>query len=243
MKTYPNTDFPQMAHFSPKNEKIFQIVSTHSDRILYEYDILTGRTRPWNKEYAQKDILAHLYKDNYQQEGIEKNQGILQDSFQDVQKFFADIHSGVPSGEMKLHLRLENGQPKWYHFYYSSLFDGDKPITALITVKDISEHHEQELLYQRYLQLIKEDADKEILCIESDITSDRIEYTSGRMLELLPKEFRNMNCSYSQFGIKLKELGFQIPKENDIFQYLSHTNLQTAYENGERRLQMDCQIS
>lgn len=100
-------------------------MSDHSDRTLYEYDILTGITRPWNKESEKEDFLAHLYGSNYKQDEVEKNQGVIQDSIEDVKKFFEDIHSGIPSGEMKIHVRLEDGQPRWYHFRYSSIFDRD----------------------------------------------------------------------------------------------------------------------
>ena len=236
------TELKHLKDQAQKNEKIFHIVSNHSDRILYEYDLLTGRTHPWDKENAQKDILAHLYEGSFLQESIEKNRGILPESLSDVKQFFSDIHSGIPFGEMKFHIRLKSGQPRWYHFRYSSIFNGDKPVTALISVEDITDRHEQELVYHRYLQLLEDDASKEILCIESDITEDLVEKTSGRMLEFLPEGFRNMNCAYSQLGDKLLELGFQHQNRNDGYRYLSRSNLITAYENGKRRLQLEWQM-
>lgn len=225
-----------------KNETIFQIVSNHSDHILYEYDVLTGRTCLWGKGDRKQDILAHLYKDSYQQDNVEKNQGILEESFADVKKFFSDIHGGVPSGEAKLHIRLENGQPRWYHFRYTNIFDRGKPVTALISVEDITSRHEQELVYQRYLQLLADDADKEILCIESNLTEDVVEKISGRLLKLLPEDLHEINCVYSKLGDVLQGVGFQSEGENDVFEKLSLTNLKEAYETGERRLQMECQV-
>lgn len=115
-----------------KNESIFQIVSYHFDRFLYEYDILTGITRPWNSE---------------------------------------------------------DGEPRWYHFRYSSIFDGSKPVTAIISVEDISERHEQELIYQHFVHSQETEENRQLLCIESDLTADRIEKIYGQMMYLLPVDF------------------------------------------------------
>ena len=115
-----------------KNESIFQIVSYHFDRFPYEYDILTGITRPWNSE---------------------------------------------------------DGEPRWYHFRYSSIFDGSKPVTAIISVEDISERHEQELIYQHFVHSQETEENRQLLCIESDLTADRIEKIYGQMMYLLPVDF------------------------------------------------------
>ena len=235
-------EMQRFKELAQRNENIFQIVSEHSDRTLYEYDILTGMTRPWNRKEGERDILSHLYDSNYNPDKVEANQGVIQDSFEDTKKFFSDIHNGVPSGEMKLHIRLENGLPRWYHFRYSSIFDGGRPITALITVEDVTERHEQELVYQRYVQSMEVDAVKQTLSMEVDLTVDKVEEASGRMLELLPPDFQTMNSSYSQLANKLQELGFRHKDGKDGFQYFSRLNLLRAYENGEREIQIEWQI-
>lgn len=240
--TVLEAELQRLQEQAQRNESIFRIVSDHSDRVLYEYDILTGMTRPRSGENAKKDVLAHLYDSNYDPSRIEQNRGLIQDSFEDVKKFFADIHGGVPSGEMSLHVRLEDGQPKWYHFRYSSIFDGGKPVTAIISVEDITQRHEQELIYQHFIHSQEIGEDRQLLCIESDLTADKIEKASGQLLELLPEEFQGLNCRHSQLGDRLVELGFRPKKGEEVFTQLSRTHLLKAYEDGERKLQTEWQM-
>jgi len=120
----------QMEEDTKRNERLFNIVAQHSNRILYEYDLESGVTRPWNEENREKDILAHLYTGNYSEDAVQDNAGIMPDSIDDVKRFFADVHAGVPSGEVNVHIRLTDGQKKWYHFRYSNIYDQDKPTTA-----------------------------------------------------------------------------------------------------------------
>lgn len=105
-----------------QREEIFHIVSEHSNRILYIYDLKTRTTKPWDQENAQKDILAHVYSGTYSEENLDKNNTIFTERKDAVKNFFSNIHSGVPSGEVNVRIKLKSGEFRWYHFKYSPLF-------------------------------------------------------------------------------------------------------------------------
>jgi hypothetical protein len=116
-----------------QGEEFFQIVSEHSNRILYVYDLETKTTRPWDQEHAEKDILAHVYAGIYDEEKVPENTAVFTSNKDTVKNFFHDIHSGVPSGEMNVRIKLLTGEFRWYHFKYSSIFDKEKPVSAMIS--------------------------------------------------------------------------------------------------------------
>lgn len=127
-----------------RDQQIFNIVAQHSNRILYAYDLATGTTRPWDVVNQEKDILAHLYTGNYTDAELEKNEFVLPDSTEAVKGFFGSIHGGVPAGEVNVHIKLADGRLKWYHFKYSTIFEGKRPVTAVISIEDITERYEHE---------------------------------------------------------------------------------------------------
>ena len=93
-----------------ESEQIFNIVAQHSNRILYQYDLAAGVTRPWDMENEKNDILRHLYTGNYTDDNLEKNHFVMPESIEDTKKFFAGIYGGVPSGEQNIHIKLMDGR-------------------------------------------------------------------------------------------------------------------------------------
>lgn len=222
-----------------QREQIYQIVAGHSNRILYGYDLKTCTTRPWDKINKEKDILGHLYKGSYSQEEVGNNPFVLPDSIEEVKNFFASIHQGIPTGESNIHLKLENGEPRWYHFKYSSLFSGGKPETALISIMDVTEHHEQELAYRRYVQTLEQGGDGLLMYIESDLSDDRIEKLAGQMLS---GGERNVQCSHTDFGRMLLEMKFTFEEDMKANQYFSCKNLLKLYSQGEKQLKSEWEV-
>ena len=222
-----------MEEKAKEDQKIFQTVAQHSNRTLYAYDLATGTTRPWDTESGSKDVLAHLYTGSYSDEALEGNQAILPDSISNVKKFFADIHSGVPSGDLNIHVKLVDGEARWYHFQYTSFFEAGRPTTALISVEDVTERHAHEVAYRRYVQSVEHDAEGHTMYIESDLTDDRIEKLSGKMFN---NEERNIQCSHSDFGSLLLDQKFRYEEQEEAVRYFSCENLLDHYDRRERQL-------
>lgn len=212
-------------------ENIFNLVAQHSDRTLYAYDLESGTTRPWNVENQKKDILAHLYEGNYSDGALDLNQFVLPDCIADVKQFFSDIHSGKSSGEVNVHLKLLDGQLRWYHFKYSGIHDSSRPATALISITDVTERHAQEVAYQRHVQSLEFESDGYLMYIESDLTADSIEKLTGIMM--LDEE-RDFQCSHSDFGRLMLDMKFRFEDTEEAARYFSCANLLELYSHGVR---------
>ena len=75
-----------------------------------------------------------MYSGIYSEEKLLENTAVFTEVKDTVKNFFIDIHSGVPSGEMNVRIKLLNGQYRWYHFKYSSIFHQGKPVSAMISI-------------------------------------------------------------------------------------------------------------
>ncbi len=223
----------RMQEKEKEQQQIFRIVSQHSNRTLYVYDLNTCMTRPWSEEDEKTDTLAHLYMGKYVCDELENTTDTLSDSVSDVKKFFEDIHGGVPSGEMKVHLKLSDGQLRWYHFKYSSILDGGRTKTALVSVEDITERHEHELAYLRHVQSIESGAEGNLLYVESCLICDQVENLAGLMLS---EEERQMRCAHSVLGRLLLERKFEYEEAEESARYFSCENLLELYAQGQRQL-------
>lgn len=217
-----------------KEREVFQIVAQHSDRTLYAYDLATGITRPWDTANADKDILRHLYTGNYSDDALAKNSAVLPESRMDVQQFFSDIHSGVPSGTLNLHIRLADGTLRWYHFYYTSIFSNGSPVTALISVEDTTDRHEQEIIYQRHIQEVAKHREDSLIYLEVCLFSQRVEKASGSLIN--GQEADVMSVPYSEFGSHFLDPYFRFEAPEESSTYFSLEHLTDAYQRGEREL-------
>ena len=222
-----------------ESQKIFQIVAQHSNRILYVYDLDSCMTRPWDEENAKKDILTHLYKEAYSEEKVNQNEAVLPEMRAGVKKFFADIHGGVPFGDMNIRVRLEDGQLRWYHFKYSSIFYGGQPGSALISVEDITERHEHRMAYLHYVQTVEHESEQYLLYVESDLTTDRIEKFAGRILAEGDQE---LSCSHTDFGRLLLDRKFRFLEAEKASAYFSREALLLLYEQGRYRERTEWQV-
>ncbi|MGN0308057.1 MAG: diguanylate cyclase domain-containing protein [Lachnospiraceae bacterium] len=162
-----------------KNEQIFQIAAQHSNRTLYYYDIACHEFRPWAENNAKATVFSQLFGQPYIAERIDNDPSILPESIQPMKQMFSDIHEGKPLGEAHIHARTPEGKCRWFHFKFSSIFEENKPVTALISFEDVTEQHEKDMAHLRFIQSISERSEDHLVYIEVDLTTDTVEKRVG----------------------------------------------------------------
>ena len=222
-----------------RSEDSFRLVSEHSNRTLYIYDLKTKTTKPWDEENAKKDILAHVYIQSYSEENLEKNTAVFTEKKDDVKNFFSKIHSGIPSGEMKVRIRLLDGKLRWYHFKYSNIYQEGKPISAMISIDDITEQHEHELAYLRIKKTLEDNVPGNLISIEINLTLDRVEKIYG-IEEITYSEEQAYTVSELMREVISQNILFI--KREEALEYFSIERLRLAYDKGERHLHTEWQI-
>lgn len=222
-----------------QGEEVFRIVSEHSNRTLYVYDLETKTTKPWNQDNARKDVLTHVYAEFYSEENLDKNNAVCSDRKDHVKKFFNDIHGGIPSGEMNVRIKLQDNQIRWYHFKYSTIFNQEKPISAMISIYDITERHEQEMAYLQIKKLTQSNIPGNKVSLEVNLTLDQVEKVEG-IQEIQYKQEQGYSLAQLVNEVFAQNIDF-IQKE-EALQYFSTENFLAAYARGERELQSEWQI-
>lgn len=234
-----NIDQQKEAEIMAANERIFNIVSQHSDRILCYYDMETGQTVPWNKEDCESCRMSHMCLKDFTLDQLNNSEYILPDSKEAAARMYENIHKGIPFGETHIHLRMPDDTQTWMEFKYSGVIDGGVPKAAIISFKDITLQHEQELTYKCYTQSLKYNTDGHLIYVESDLTADRIEKLAG---QLLRPEDCMIRCTHSEFRRLMERFRFEFMDPDKADEYFSCSNLMALYAKGIRNQRSEWKV-
>lgn len=158
-----------------KNEQIFSIAAQHSNRTLCYYDLEKRRFRPWSQDSPEQTVFPHLFMNSFEESNVATDKYILPESIPHMLQMFKDIHSGKPSGESHIHVKMPDGELRWFHFKFSCIEEKGTLVTALISFEDVTRQHEKDIAYLRQTQAIGEHAENHLSYIEVDLTTDIIE--------------------------------------------------------------------
>ncbi len=217
-----------------ENEQILKITARHSRRFVCYYDIQAGRSRRWNESICEKCPLPHLCEQSYID--ILQSDRVLPDTRDSLEEMFHRMHCGKDSdGEYRIRFReSSDGTPRWFDIKYSIIrYEACQPSVALISFADITEQYEREMAYQRHLQMLQDNKDREVLFLEVDLDSDMIEQQSGGLLRGLPV----IGKTHRAFLDETVPMYFAAEHQKEAVQFLSSENLLIRHAAGAHRLE------
>lgn len=220
-----------------ENERVWQLVAEHSNRQIYRYDIATDTARV-DSAIGEPIIRTKIL---VSESAIEKG-AILPESVEDYRRIFSEIKEGKPTGEAKIHIN-PSGEPRWIDIKYSVIYDEDHtPKFAVLSVLDITESHEKELAYDRYLQTISHDVTSEsvMIYLEADLTTGITEKQGGA---LLPDDFPAIGEKRSEV-IQYIVKNYILPEEESRYlEFFSREHLITQFSDGQKNLSAEWAVS
>lgn len=218
-----------------KNELVLQLVAEHSSRLVYRYDLAT-RT---SYADAQNAVISET---GLPDSAIDQGK-ILPESIADYRRLFQEIHKGKRTGGAKIHMKNTCGTPCWIDMKYSLILnDGQPPKEAVLSLLDVTENHEKELAYSRYLQttLYGDSAAGVLLYLEADVTLDIIEKFGG---SAVPPEIPPAGSSRAHFVEYMAQTYLPTPKEQiKCCEFFSRDHLVTAFSDGIHELSADWSV-
>lgn len=221
-----------------ENEYLLRMTAQHSDRVVCHYDIKNKTAGILDEHSCERCQLPHLCEVNTQT--FLKNSMFPSESIENLQMMFQNIEEGKVGGEIKIQATVDSGDLRWFDIKYSTIYDEqDMPVSAILSHKDITEEYERELAYQQHVQSIETDAQGQLIYIESDLTTDRIERLAGQMLDV---DDEVINCSHSDFGRRMRDMNFQFEDEEASYRYFSSRNLLELYAHGEYNLKSEWKV-
>ncbi len=216
-----------------ENEQALRLVAEHSNRVIYRYDI-ASKTISADGNSADEATFSTIC--THMPESVIARGDVLPESVADYRRVFREIESGCPSGGAKVHVRMLDGTPRWIDLKYSLIpNENGRPKTAVISFLDITESHEKELAYERYLQSIDEKAVAEgvLLYLEADLTTDLSEKTGS---VALPEGFPANGCSRDEV-VEFIAQYYMIEEEREKCRlFFSREHLITSFSDGVRNL-------
>ena len=170
----------QMEERLAENEKIFDIAARHSDRMLCYYDLASRRAHPWNEENCEHCNITHICLKKYSLSQFGQG-GFVMSGYNQIEatRMMREIHEGIPYGEATFCLNIPEVGIQWLEFKYSGLYKDGKPVAALISFKDVTKIHENELAQLRLTRTADEEANL-LGYLEVDLDMDFIEKHIGR---------------------------------------------------------------
>ncbi|MDO4547557.1 MAG: PAS domain S-box protein [Clostridia bacterium] len=156
-----------------KSDGFMKLASGLYNRVVYRYDVLSGRAIVINPELSEAAGLLSEY--DGLPESVIKRGKILPESRDEVLRFFESIHAGESRGYARVRMNLK-GENRWYEYNFRSMLDDDGvPVVTAISLLDISDAYEKELAYARYLVDTRTEEINSIGRIDADLTTDVVE--------------------------------------------------------------------
>ena len=161
------------------NEQFTRVITQHSDRTVYFYDIHAGLAYHWSdmpdQELQPTSVGLSICR-------LLEHEGVRINDNEPLETLCSDIFNGVPHGAIKVQATAPDESFRWYDIRFTTLFDdAGNPTSAIISSKDVTEQYEQELTYLRHLQTMQ-DSEAHIGLAEVDLHTGIVETQSGRIL-------------------------------------------------------------
>lgn len=216
-----------------ENEHVLQLVAAHSSRLIYRYDIASKTAYAGSNYTAQGR--GTIIEKNVPESIIEKGI-VLPESVDEYRQVFREISEGKKDGGAKINMLSPDGSPCWVDLKYSLVYSDDNtPKAAVISFLDITQEHERELAYDRYLHTINrnETSSGELIYFEADITTDTTEKHGGLMLS---QEITLSGHSRTEIVEKIVK-SYVVREERDrCREFFSREHLITEFSDGVRTL-------
>ena len=218
-------------------EQFSHIITQHSDRIVYFFDAEKSHLRPWadvatgrkSRSSGSSPIQTLLTCEN-----------VTSNNTEVLEEMFSDIQRGISQGALKLHTQTKDGSTRWYDVRFSTIFDDDNdPISAILSLKDITEQYELELSYLRQLQSMQ-NSETYIGSIEVDLDTGLIETLTGRTLPPEVIAVGKTMASVADYMLSLRMI--QEVNRIEAKQFFSTAYLNDQYKLGTRRLERTWQL-
>lgn len=214
-----------------EQERLLQSVARHSDRTVCYYDFARSCSGHWSEENCAGCILPKLCQQSLEE--MLKDPKLMPESVDTVKTMFDDIHRGVREDRVRLHIKDDEGIPRWLDMKYSTRFDKEhKPIAVMFSYADITEQYEKEMAYQRYSVMLEAD-EGAFLVIETDLTLDKIVRQGGTMQNFgLMEE----GISHEAFRDMIRKTSVSEEGLEEANRFFSREYLLTKFTDGSHHL-------
>ena len=127
---------------------------------------------------------------------------VAKESLEEYMRFYHAMLEGVPQGSAMFKLRVKDRDDyAWIKANYFLTYDKEKhPVTSIISYEDYTEEYDQELSYQRWIQIFENQKANAIAYYEYDITKDQLEVMESTVIPEIPFAKRRSFTFVAQYA-------------------------------------------
>lgn len=238
---YDTTRTHDLTERLERDKRVLTCVSSQSDRVFFYFDSGGKGIIGLDPEKCDAYGLSRRYDDFCA--GGDTPGKLYEDSVETMKEFRRLTASGQPSSDLKIHLCDRNGEDRWFELRSLPVTDPVSGLQqgAVISMFDVTERHEQELVYAKYQQTLDVQPDVKSMFFETDLTADRIERAGG---DLYPALEVCIGTPHDEVVKMMARRGIDSEGDRDrLLAACSRSALLEAFEQGRTELEYELPIS
>lgn len=162
------------------SEETYRIAVEQSDKYLLRYDITTKTA------YHDFDSRRLFNFPSVMQNMFERSLAagiVAEESIQEYTNFYHAIEQGKEQGHTLVQLKTAQDQWRWIRGDFTTIFSNDHvPLQAIISLSDITEQRERDIIFTKWKQSIEEFPDHSYTLYESNLTSSVNDTVRGSLM-------------------------------------------------------------
>lgn len=214
------------------SEEKSRIAFQHTDKIMAVYDPVSHTLFQTGDAAAVLGVPTEMpdVPESFVANGL-----VAGESVESLLHFYHSMQQGIPSGSASVKLKT-GSRFEWFTGRYTLIFDAEgKPQRSIISYENVTEQHEKELAYQKWIQTFKDQQENSIGYYEFNLTKNIYEGNERRNSGALPEDVKS-------FSGTVEYISSHYVYEGDLPEYLSsfdREKLLGKYYSGQREIQIE----
>ncbi len=172
------------------SEEKSRIAFQHTDKIMAVYDPVSHTLFQTGDAAAVLGVPTEMpdVPESFVANGL-----VAGESVESLLHFYHSMQQGIPSGSASVKLKT-GSRFEWFTGRYTLIFDAEgKPQRSIISYENVTEQHEKELAYQKWIQTFKDQQENSIGYYEFNLTKNIYEGNERRNSGALPEDVKSFS--------------------------------------------------
>ncbi|MDD2220657.1 MAG: diguanylate cyclase [Clostridia bacterium] len=219
------------------SEEQYRLAVLHSGKLFFRYNIATA-TAYFDQRDAEVLDLPLVVPEFFTH--ITAAGAIASETVDNFMGLYNHIQSGVDKGSAVFKMQNSSGRLAWYKADYSLIYEDYKqPVSAIVSLEDISKLREKELAYAKWQHTHRQMDKDKIIYVEYNLTQDKVDIFEGGLFNRIPNA-QNKSCS--QLISYFINTWVHSEEKEQALAIFSRENLLAKYHMGENDLIYEVRI-
>ncbi len=216
-----------------ESEQLIRILAEHSNKSVIKYHFKADEIETIGR--APFEFFERI-SPPYTMERFINSRFVAPESVETLRVYKRVMREGSPMGSFKLKA-LNNGEKwEWYNCIYTTIFDLDRPVYAVISCENINDDYVREIAFLRLRDMTRADAGINSFALDVNLSRNTLERMEGVFVNgFKPEE----GMSYAECIRGLAERTITASQRKDYIEFLSQARLMSEFSHGVNKGEHD----